>query len=83
MYSGIDSSSIPRNSETRFWADTNTAIPSTLNRSNAKYSPCPDSRGAIARQDISTVAIPATANSMSSSRARSSIRSAPEMIDAG
>ena len=35
MYSGIDSSSIPRNSVTRFWAETNIAIPSTLNRSSA------------------------------------------------
>ena len=83
MYSGIDSSSIPMNSVIRFWAATNTAIPSTLNRSSAWYSPWPDMRGAAARHDISTAAMPATANSMMSSSERSSIRSAPEMIDAG
>ena len=59
----------------RFWAETNTAIPSTLKISRPLNSPCPDSRGATPRQDISTAAIPATANSMSSSRARRSMAS--------
>ena len=35
MYSGIDSSSKPRNSDTRFWAETSTAMPITLNSISA------------------------------------------------
>ena len=82
MYSGIDSSSIPRNSVTRFCAETNTAIPSTLNSSSAWYSPWPD----FARRDRA----PATSAPRDRRRPRTACRarapgrrsrSAPEMID--
>ena len=68
---------------TRFWEETNTAIPIALNSSNEWYSPCPDSRDATPPHDSSTVAIPATANSMSSVSDSLSIASASETIDAG
>ncbi len=71
------------NSVTSSCAETRIAIPSTLNSSSEWYSPCPASRGARARQDMITVASAATAQIMSISRARSSIASAPETIEAG
>jgi len=68
---------------TRFWADTSTAMPNTLNSSSEWYSPCPALRGAGLRSDRITQAIAAAANTMSSTSASPSIASAPEMIDAG
>ena len=77
MYSGIESSSKPMNSVTRFCAETSTAIPSTLNSSSEWYSPWPALDGARVGSDITTQASAATAKIRSSTSARSSIRSAP------
>ena len=82
-YSGIDSSSKPMNSVTRFWAETSTAIPSTLNSSSEWYSPCPASRGAARapRQQHGGDRRRRRRSGRGSAPGRRS-RSAPEMIDA-
>ena len=75
-YSGIDSSSKPRNTATRFCAATSTTMPRIELSSNAKYSPSPASATASDRHDSSTAPMPATAKRIVRVNVRLSIASA-------
>ena len=79
-YSGIDSISSPRNSVTRLIASTRTSIPPADARISANHSPCAASRGASARQPSTVAPIAAPRKTTLRASARSSTRSAPEMI---
>ena len=77
-YSGIDSSSKPMNSITRFVAPASTTMPSTETSNSAWYSPCPASAAASERIDSSVAASAPAANTIVSASVRLSIASAPE-----
>ena len=80
-YSGIESSSMPMNSVTRFCAATRIAMPAIDASSSEWYSPCADSRGACARQESSTAAAPAALKMIVRASVRSSTARAPEIAE--
>ena len=80
-YSGIESSSSPRNSATVFWAAASSDMPPIEVSSSACHSPCAASRAASERQASSTVQTPPATRIRFSTSDRLSMRSAPATID--